>query len=90
MSDPYRIEWSASAARSMHRLPGKVIAAVAAFAEGALAESPYRVTKALRAPFLGLRSAQRGSYRVLVEIDEGMRVVRVFDVSHRADAYRPR
>ncbi len=33
-------------------------------------------------------SARRGTYRILYEIDDVERVVRVLDVSHRGDVYR--
>ena len=86
----WTITWSATAARGMNRLPARVVDAVAAFVEGPLAEAPHRVTKPLHAPFEGKRSAYRGSYRILVEIDEPAHTVRIYDVVHRADAYRPR
>jgi mRNA-degrading endonuclease RelE of RelBE toxin-antitoxin system len=68
----------------------KIIAAVAAFVEGPLAANPYRVTKALHEPFDGKRSAYRGSYRVMIDIDDAAHVVRIYDVGRRADIYRPR
>jgi len=74
----------------MGRLPRTVVDAVAAFADGPLTTNPYRVSKALHAPFEGKRSAYRGSYRVLIEIDDDAQTVRIYDVLHRADAYRPR
>lgn len=36
----------------------------------------------------GVWSARRGTYRILYEIDDVERVVRVLDVSHRGDVYR--
>jgi mRNA-degrading endonuclease RelE of RelBE toxin-antitoxin system len=37
----------------------------------------------------GLRSARRGDYRVLLDIDEDRRRILVVRVVHRSDAYRP-
>ena len=93
MSDapgPWRVAWAASAARAMNRVPLKVVEAVAEFAEGPLTREPYRVTKALHEPFAGKRSAYRGSYRVMVQIDDDARTVVILDVAHLADVYRPR
>ncbi|WP_368886500.1 type II toxin-antitoxin system RelE/ParE family toxin [Escherichia coli] len=36
-----------------------------------------------------MRSARRGDYRVLVEIDDEARTVLVVRIAHRADAHRP-
>jgi mRNA-degrading endonuclease RelE of RelBE toxin-antitoxin system len=38
----------------------------------------------------GVHSARRGAFRVLYEIDDGVRLVTVFRVEHRAGVYRPR
>jgi mRNA-degrading endonuclease RelE of RelBE toxin-antitoxin system len=38
----------------------------------------------------GLRSARRGAYRVIYEIEEAEHVVIVHRIDHRATAYRPR
>ena len=86
----WTVAWSASAARAMGRLPLKVVDAVVAFVEGPLIENPYRVTKALHDPFEGKRSAHRGSYRVMIAVDDAKHVIRIFDVAHRADVYRSR
>ena|GEM_PF-366079 len=87
---PWTVCWSAAAGRAMARLPLKIVEAVAAFVDGPLACDPHRLTKRLGPPFEGKRSALRGAYRVLIELDEETRSIRVFDVVHRADAYRPR
>ena len=86
----WTVVWSASAVWAVSRLPLKVVDAVVAFSEGPLTRDPYRVSKPLREQFAGKRSACRGSYRVLAEIDDGSAQVRIHDVVHRADAYRPR
>jgi len=90
-SDPaWTVQWSATAARAMSRLPLKIVEAVAAFVDGPLALNPYRLTKPLHEPFEGKRSAHHGSYRVMVELDDDARIILIYDVIHRADAYRPR
>ena len=73
------------------RLPEKIAAAVYEFITTALLDNPQRVGKRLLLPpFEGTRSARRGTYRVLYEIDEDDRVVTVTAIEHRADAYRSR
>jgi mRNA-degrading endonuclease RelE of RelBE toxin-antitoxin system len=37
-----------------------------------------------------MRSARRGSYRIVYEIDERQRLVIVLRIEHRSTAYRPR
>ena len=46
--------------------------------------------KSLLGELAGLHSARVGAYRVVYQIDETDRVVRVMYVDHRADIYRPR
>ena len=38
----------------------------------------------------GMRSARRGVYRIIYEIEETERLVVVYRIEHRATAYRPR
>ena len=87
--EPYRLEISRPAARSLAEvLPAKVVAAAYAFITGALTDNPRRVGRPLRPPLDPAWSARRGDYRVLYVIDEINRTVRVTAVRHRSDAYR--
>jgi len=79
-----------SAERSLTRLPEKAAAAVVEFMMGPLTEDPKRVGHRLRGELEGLWAARRGPYRVVYEIEEGAREVRVLRIDHRADVYRPR
>jgi len=81
---------SGPARRTIGRLPAKVVVAVLDFLIGPLSENPWRVGKALRGDLHGLHGARVGAYRVVYEIDDLARVVRVLVVDHRADVYRPR
>ena len=91
MTGPYDLQVAASAARTIqHKLPEGVAAAVIEFITGSLLENPHRVGKPLRYELDGVRSARRGAFRVLYEIDNVRREVIVLRVDHRADAYRPR
>ncbi len=73
------------------RLPEKVTAAVYEFITTTLPENSHRLGKRLLLPpYEGTRSARRGAYRVLYEIDEEERTVLVSAIEHRADAYRSR
>jgi mRNA-degrading endonuclease RelE of RelBE toxin-antitoxin system len=69
-------------------LPEAVSAAVIDFITGSLIENPHRVGRELRNELTGIRSARRGSYRILYRIDDGARTVTVLRIDHRADAYR--
>ena len=81
---------ASSAERSLGRLPAKIASAVVEFLLGPLTEAPRRVGHPLRRELEGLWSARRGAYRVVYEIDDETRTVRVLRVDHRADVYRPR
>jgi mRNA interferase RelE/StbE len=67
-------------------LPEAVSAAVIDFITGSLIENPHRVGRELRNELAGIRSARRGSYRVLYRIDE--RTVTVLRIDHRSDVHR--
>ena len=86
----WRLVVAASAARALERLPERVAAAMVEFITGPLHESPRRVGKELQRELIGIWSARRGPYRILYEIDEPSREVRVLDVDHRFDVYRRR
>ena len=78
------------ARRAIDRLPDKIALAVLDYLVGPLLENPRRVDKPLRGNLLGLHSARVGAYRIVYEIDEHSRTVRVIYIDHRADVYRPR
>ncbi len=78
------------ARRAIDRLPHKIALAVLDYLVGPLLENPHRVGKALRGELTGLHSARVGAYRIVYEIDQESRTVRVIYIDHRADIYRPR
>jgi mRNA-degrading endonuclease RelE of RelBE toxin-antitoxin system len=80
-----------SAARTIaEQLPEAVATAVIEFIAGPLLDNPYRIGHRLEGPLGGRRSARRGTYRVIYDVDDAAREVVVLDVSHRAEAYGPR
>ena len=81
---------ASSAERSLARLPAKIAPAVVEFLLGPLTETPRRVGHPLHRELEGLWSARRGAYRIVYEIDDDTRTVRVLRIDHRADVYRPR
>jgi len=89
---PFKLRITGPAARALAgRLPEKIAAAVHEFITTTLLDNPRRLGKRLRLPpYEGTRSARRGSYRVLYEIDDETRTVTVTAVEHRSDAYRSR
>jgi mRNA interferase RelE/StbE len=89
--EPYRVELSRPAVRSLQRLPPKLVDAVLRYLDGPLTENPMRAMKPLGAELDGLRAGYVGiAYRVLVRIDEDSRLVRVMRIAHRADVHGPR
>jgi mRNA interferase RelE/StbE len=80
---------SATAGKSMSRLPAKAASAIFEFVDGPLRQNPLRLGKELRGELAGLRSARRGEYRVIYRLDEDERTIHLVFVSHRRDAYRP-
>ena len=79
-----------SAIRELDATPARVTPAIIEFLYGSLAANPRRVGKPLRDDFVGSFSARRGTYRILYDIEDAERIVRVFRVSSRAQAYRRR
>ncbi len=88
--EPYLIVLAPGARRALTDiLPSAAAFAAWEFISGPLAEAPRRVGAPLRAPFAGQWRARRGEYRVRYEIEDETRTVRILDVDHRRDAYRP-
>jgi mRNA interferase RelE/StbE len=86
----YALQTAPAAVRSLQRLPESAAAAVVEFVTGALLEDPYRLGKAMRAPYLGLRTARRGAYRIIYRVLDAEQRILVVDIDHRADVYRRR
>lgn len=86
----YELRVTGPAERQLSRLPDGAAAAIVEFMLGALLENPHRLGGPLRRELAGLRSARRGVYRVIQEIDEPDRLVIVHRIDHRSTAYRPR
>lgn len=79
----------APARRQFDRLPIEVAAAVLETLD-AIAESPRRLGKPLMFEHGGRFAARRGPYRVIYELDDATRLVRVVAIGHRRDVYRSR
>ena len=87
---PWDLVVAGPARRAIERLPEKVAVAVLDYLVGPLLENPQRLGKPLQGDLAGLHSARVGAYRIVYEIDEAGRAVRVIYIDHRADIYRPR
>lgn len=88
MTHPFELVLTPPATRAIQeRLPEAVAAAVVEFLTGALIDNPHRVGKALRGELAGIRSARRGTYRVLYRINEQAHEVVVLRVEPRRDVY---
>jgi mRNA interferase RelE/StbE len=77
------------ARRQFDRLPISVAAAVLETLY-AIADNPTRLGKRLLFEHEGRYSARRGPYRIIYELEESERLVRVIAIGHRRDVYRPR
>lgn len=86
---PWRLVVMGPARREFDRLPISVAAAVLETLD-AIAENPKRLGKRLMLEHEGRFSARRGPYRVIYELDDDERLVRVVAIGHRRDVYRPR
>jgi mRNA-degrading endonuclease RelE of RelBE toxin-antitoxin system len=86
----YRLVVTATAERSLARLPESVAAAIVEFMTGALVGAPRRLGHPLQRELGGLWAARRGPYRVVYEVDDDDAEVVVLRIDHRADVYRSR
>jgi mRNA-degrading endonuclease RelE of RelBE toxin-antitoxin system len=86
----YELRVTGPAERQLNGLPERIATAVVEFMLGALLDDPYRVGGALQRELAGLRSARRGVYRVVYEVDDVDGLVIVHRIDHRATAYRAR
>jgi mRNA interferase RelE/StbE len=86
---PWRLVVLGPARRQFDRLPISVAAAVLETLD-AIAENPKRLGKRLVLEHEGRWSARRGPYRVIYELLEEERLVRVIAIGHRRDIYRRR
>jgi len=87
---PWDLVVAGPARRAIDRLPEKITLAVLDYLVGPLLENPHRVGKPLRGDLAGLHSARVGAYRIVYEINQASRTVRVIYIDHQADIYRPR
>ena len=85
----YGLRVTGPAERQLNRLPEGTAAAIVEFMLGALIDNPHRLGGELQRELAGMRSARRGMYRIVYEIDESQRLVIVLRIEHRATAYRP-
>lgn len=86
---PWRVTVMAPARRQFDRLPIAVATAVLETLD-AIAENPRRLGKRLVFEHEGHWSARRGPYRIIYELLDDERIVRVLAIGHRRDVYRPR
>lgn len=84
------VAWTATATKSLRRLPENAGRAAIEFVYGPLAANPRRVGKELRFELEGLHVARRGDYRVIYEIDDDAGRVMISVFEHRSQVYRRR
>jgi mRNA interferase RelE/StbE len=86
---PWRLVVTGPARRQFDRLPISLAAAVLETLD-AIEKNPQRLGKRLALEHEGRRSARRGPYRIIYELLEEERIVRVIAIGHRRDIYRRR
>jgi mRNA interferase RelE/StbE len=84
---PYRLEFSAKAARQFTSLPLKVRNFLQARLE-ALAENPHPQAVTKLSEYESLFRLRAGDYRIFFEIQESDEVILIVRVGHRRDVYR--
>jgi mRNA-degrading endonuclease RelE of RelBE toxin-antitoxin system len=87
---PFELRVTRPAQRQLERLPHGTALAIVEFMLSALIQDPHRVGGPLQRELAGLRSARRGAYRVVYEIDHAHHAVVVLRIDHRASVYRRR
>jgi mRNA interferase RelE/StbE len=88
VTERHEVRVTARAGRDLHQLPEKIATACVEFMFGPLADEPYRLGKALSGRLEGLRSARRGSYRVIYRVSENTRSIEVVHIDKRSTVYR--
>jgi mRNA interferase RelE/StbE len=83
-------ERTGPAQRQLNRLSEGTAAAIVKFVLGALLDNPHRVGGPLQRELSDMRSARRGAYRIVYEIDETLQLVIVHRIDHRSTVYRSR
>ena len=86
----WKVEVTSPALKGFRQLPEKAAAAIVEFVTGALADNPRRLSKPLTNELLGLRTARRGDYRVLLTLDVEKHILYVHRIEHRSSVYKPR
>lgn len=88
MTLPHDIRISARAERDLLRIPEKIGAACLEFIFGPLVENPHRLGGELSGRLAGLRSARRGSYRIVYRIDDERHRLEIVHIDYRGAVYR--
>jgi mRNA interferase RelE/StbE len=87
VNSAYAVRISARAERDLLGLPEKIGAACLEFIVRPLAEEPLRVGGPLNGQLNGLRSARRGSYRIIYATVEELQRIDIIHIDHRGDVY---
>jgi mRNA interferase RelE/StbE len=88
-TEPYEVALSPTARRNVAQdLPETVAVASLELIYQGIAYQPHRRGGRQSGPLQEVWKANRGTYRVLYEIDENQRVMRILRIAHRRDAYR--
>ncbi|MGI8823002.1 MAG: type II toxin-antitoxin system RelE family toxin [Acidimicrobiia bacterium] len=86
----YEAEITPEGLRHLDQLPAKIRYAALESILGPIVANPHRLGKPLVGELEGLRTARRGTYRIVYQILEDDHVVLIHRVQHRGDVYRTR
>lgn len=87
--DPWAVSADSTFQRDLNRLPPRIATALVEYVTAVLPQDPVRMSKPLRGDLEGLRSARRGDYRILLELEHDRRTIHLIRADHRAHIYRP-
>lgn len=87
--EPYRYTLAPRAQRQLDALPDRIAVAIAEFIAVRLVTNPRRIGKPLARELAGQWSAHIGDHRVLYEMDDINKQIRITRIGPRADIYRP-
>ena len=83
----YHIEWKSSAERELRRIHSEFVRRIVEAAES-LADDPFPVGHRKLVGGAASYRVRVGDYRIVYQVDVQRRVVEVYHIRHRKDAYR--
>ncbi|MDO8136178.1 MAG: type II toxin-antitoxin system RelE/ParE family toxin [Candidatus Brocadiales bacterium] len=83
----YKIEYKASVAKDLSKLPKETIKRCLELIEEKLINNPF-LGKPLKGKFKGLWSVRIGNYRIIYTIEKQPETILILRIAHRKESYR--